>query len=200
MSINNIRISPSRFAAMMTNGRKKDEPGQTFYSLAETIAMEAIGVEMEQITTREMQWGIDYEPFAIAAYEAIYNVVVTPCVKRIQAPEKEFAFVTGEPDGLIGSDFLIEVKCPNQANHLKNLRNGEQVKLYYDQMQGYMWLTGREWCNFVSYHPNFPEHLQLAVYPVERDEERIEQIKERCLLLYAEVQKIIEELNKHYKK
>ena len=198
--IENIRISPSRFAAMMTNGRKKDEPGQTFYSLAETIAMEAIGVQMEQITTREMQWGIEHEPFAIAAYEAKYEVVVTPCVERIQAPEKEFAFVTGEPDGLIHGDGLIEVKCPNQANHLKNLRSGEQVKLYYDQMQGYMWLTSRDVCDFVSYHPYFPEHLQLAVYPVKRDENRINQLKERCLLLYAEVKKIIEELNNHYKK
>jgi len=91
-------------------------------------------------------------------------------------------FVSGTPDGLIGDDAIIEVKCPyNPVNHLANLREGAQIKDYYWQIQGYLWLTGRAVCWFVSYDPRFPEATRLAVHKVERNQEDIDRLAERVV-------------------
>ena len=190
----NIRISPSRFKAMMTKGRGKEEFGATFYSLAETIAMEAIGVEIPDFTSFEMQHGIDNEPLAISAYEKRFEVVVLPCFERIVHPLHPF--ITGEPDGLVSDSGGVEIKCPNPANHMKNLLRFEQLPEYIYQIQGYMWLTDRDWWDFASFDPRFPEPLQLAVKRIDRDNALIAEMEQRALKLYEEVNNLINQLTK----
>jgi len=76
---------------------------------------------------------------------------------------------------------VLEIKCPyNVHNHLANIENdGTGDKDYIWQMQGNLWLTGRQWCDFVSFHPYVPSPLQLHVVRYERDEDVIEEINER---------------------
>ena len=76
------------------------------------------------------------------------------------------------PDGLVGEDGGIEGKCPNPATHPSYLELVDTPPSEYRwQVQGSMLVTGRPWWDFVSYHPDFPDELQLHVVRVKRDEE-----------------------------
>ena len=172
----------------MTNGRKKDELfGKTAISYAEEVVQRMIGVEIDQYVSYEMQWGIDHEPMAIESYEISRMVSVSARNPQVRITHAKYDFISGEPDGLVGDSGLVEVKCPNESNHFKNLLNGEQISQYMYQIQGYMWLTGRDWCDFVSFHPNYPERYQLSVNRVVRDDDIISELEERCVQFWNEI-------------
>lgn len=188
-------LSPSQFHKVMTSGRKKDEKfGKTAESYAEEIVQRMMGVQIQGYVSYEMQWGIDNEPLAIDLYEKETMIEVT-AKERLVHPE--YDFISGEPDGFIGLDGLIEVKCPNEANHFKNLLNGEQLTQYQWQIQGYLWLTERSWCDFVSYSPLYPEKYMLSVNRVVRDDDMISELETRCVEFWNElVLPIYEKVNK----
>jgi len=180
-------LSPSRFKDLMTGGRSKTELfGLTAKAYAKQIAAEMAGVRFPELSTPEIRHGLTYEFEAIQAYEQATGRTIIVPEDRITS--KQFAFVSGLPDGLTEADGIIEVKCPNLRNHLDNLMEGAQISDYMYQIQGYLWLTGRQWCDFVSYHPaeaygfngeviaTCPEHLQLSIHRVERDDEIIASI------------------------
>lgn len=186
-------ITPSGFADMMTRGRGKDADwGKTALAYAQRVALERLGVEIPEINSWALEHGNLYEPVAIEAYEDKLGVVV---IQPQPLVHPTLSFVGGTPDGLIGDDGLLEVKCPyNPANHLANLTNNEQLDQYKWQIQGYLWITGRNWCDFVSYSPHFPDALKLHVYRIERDEEMISQLEERCVAFNQIVVKLLEGL------
>ena len=134
-----------------------------------------------------MQWGIDHEPMAVEAYESAKVCSVTARNPQVRITHPEYEFISGEPDGLVGEDGLIEAKCPNEANHFKNLLNGEQIAQYMYQIQGYMWLTERSWCDFVSFDPRYPKKYQLSVNRVVRDDKIISELEERCVMFWNEI-------------
>lgn len=147
---------------------------------ADEIVMRMLGVDFsDQYESYHMQRGTELEPDAVLLYEKKTFTEAHQEKGRIYHPE--YGFVSGEPDRLIGEDGIIEVKCPKRKYHLANLRDGEQINKYYNQMQGYLWITGREWCDFVSYDPRFPKGMKLAIHRIERDPETIDLIEERCI-------------------
>ena len=173
---------------MMAKGRGKNELfGKTAYSYAEEVVQRMIGVKIDQYVSYEMQWGIDNEPLAVEAYERVKICSVTARNPQVRITHPDYDFISGEPDGLVGEDGLIECKCPNEANHFKNLVSGEQIAQYMYQIQGYIWLTGRQWCDFVSFSPNYPERYQLSVNRVVRDDEMIAKLEERCVQFWDEI-------------
>ena len=175
-------FTPSRFADAMTNGRGKDTFGKTALTLVTEVAMERIGVKKEEITAPALTWGNDHEPIAIMRYMEITFSEVEPVLEPFVHPE--FNYVAGTPDGLIGVDGLIEVKCPfNPVNHFLNLSTGEQIAQYNPQMQGYMWITGAKWCDFVSFDPRFPDEYQIKIIKVDRDQQYIDALAERIAML-----------------
>ena len=171
------KITPSGFSDMMTGGRNGQKFGATAHTYAQRIALERLGVELPEVNAWAMQHGNMYEPDAIALYEERTGLFVEPC-GTIDHPE--LVNVSGTPDGLIGQDGIVEIKCPyNPVNHLANLRCGEQIAEYKWQIQGYLWITGRKWCDFVSYDPRFPDALKLYVERVERDDMMVMELAER---------------------
>lgn len=172
------KITASHFADVMTAGRGKDAKwGKTAKTYAYQVALERMGVEMPEITGKAIEWGQYYEPEAIELYQQTTGRLVG-LTDVVQHPELEY--VAGTPDGLVGDDGIIEVKCPyNPVNHMANLREGEQIEDYWYQIQGYLWLTNRDWCDFVSYDPRFPEGSRLVVHRVKRDEAEISKLAER---------------------
>lgn len=177
-------ITPSGFKKIMTGGRGGSKFGKTAQSYAEEIVQRMIGVEIEDYVSAAMQWGIDNEPLAMEAYETA-EVVQTEEKERITHPE--YDYISGEPDGLVGNDGVVEIKCPNSNNHFKNLLEGEQVDKYMYQMQGYMWLTDRQWCDFVSFDPRYPKKYELYIQRIDRDQELIDQLEERCVEFWNEL-------------
>jgi hypothetical protein len=98
------------------------------------------------------------------------------------------------PDGIIGQDGLIEIKCPQTSTHIETLLGKAVPGRYVAQMQWQLACTGRQWCDFVSYDPRLPGHLQLAVYRMERDPAHIEDLNRAVGEFLAEVDTIMMQL------
>lgn len=186
------KITPSGFADMMTKG-KSDIFGKTAIAYANRIILERIGVEVPEVFAKALDHGNEWEEYAITEYEKQTGSFVEP-TSVIEHPELNF--VAGTPDGLVGEDGMIEVKCPfNPANHLENLKSGAQIEDYKYQIQGYLWITGRKWCDFVSYDPRFPEQFRLFVRRVHRDQVLIDAIKDRCIQFENYIQSMLQFIN-----
>ena len=134
--------------------------------------------------SREMQWGIDTEPDGRTAYELEQDVMVTP-IGFVVHPF--IARLGASPDGFVGDDGLVEVKCPNTSTHIGYLLAGVVPAEYEPQMLVAMACTGRMWCDFVSFDPRMPAHLQLFVRRFHRDETRIADIEGKVMQFLAEV-------------
>jgi predicted phage-related endonuclease len=173
------KITASNFADVLTSGRGAEKWGKTAQTYAMNVALERLGVERPEVFAYALNWGNEQEEDAAQLYIDTTGLFIQPC-DPIAHPD--YDFVGGTPDGLLGEDGIVEIKCPyNPANHLMNLQSGAQVKDYYPQIQGYLWITGRAWCDFVSYDPRFPEHLRLYTQRVERDQPFIDNLQQRVI-------------------
>ena len=147
---------------------------------------------VQRYATAAMQWGTEQEAAARAAYERVTGISV-----------EETGFVchdtllTGcSPDGLVDWDGLVEIKCPyNSANHIETLLRGMPDE-HRAQVQGQMWITGRQWCDFVSYDPRMPTELQLHVQRIQRDEAFIADLERRVSSFLQEVGTQVEALRR----
>ena len=104
------------------------------------------------------------------------------------------------PDGLVGFDGLIEVKCPNTATHIATLTGAGIERKYLLQMQWQMACTERDWCDFVSYDPRLPAEMQLHVRRVHRDDIMLAEVNSEVSAFLAEVEATVETLTDLYKK
>jgi len=133
---------------------------------AELISEILTGVPYPRYLSQEMKWGIAKEPEARVAYELAHDVLVETCGFILHPGVDRFG---ASPDGLVGDDGLIQIKCPNTATHLSWLMSGVIPVEHMPQMLAEMSCTQRAWCDFVSYDPRLPEHLQLFVRRFSRD-------------------------------
>ena len=152
--------------------------------MAELVCERLTGVKVEGYINAAMQWGTDQEPSAKAAYSFMTDRAVEDCGF---IPHPTIAEAGASPDGLIGEDGLLEVKCPNSAAHIETLLTGTIDGKYILQMQFQMACAGRVWCDFVSFDPRLPPEMQLWIQRVERDGDKIAEIE-------GEVQKFLEEI------
>lgn len=126
--------------------------------------------EKENYINADMQRGIDLEPEARLEFE-FYTDLDVQEVGFIEYNE----FIGVSPDGLIGDDGLIEIKCPNDSVYFKLLLSDNIKPEYIAQMQMQLYVTDRQYCYFVSYNPNFEKSLYIK--KITRDEEMIEKLK-----------------------
>jgi putative phage-type endonuclease len=158
---------------------------------AKIIAERLTGICEESYTNSAMQWGIDNEPIARALYETTIGSDVDQCGFILHP---EIKMTGASPDGLIGNDGLIEIKCPNTATHIDYLLAGIVPTQYRNQMLWQMECTGREWCDFVSYDPRMPEHMQMFCIRFNRDEDELNEIREDVIKFLDEVNAVIDRL------
>lgn len=142
----------------------KPSKGKALNALGLTILAERLtGVQKETQTNFAMQWGIDNEPHAIAAYENETGFFVNG-TGLIDHPFVEM--FGASPDGLVGKDGQIEVKCPDTTTHLNTLLTKEVPEEYIPQITSQLACTRREWCDFVSYDPRLEPKLQIIIIRV----------------------------------
>lgn len=182
----------SRFPDMMSKTRS-GAPAATRANWIAQLAVERLtGMPAETYSNAAMQRGTDMEPIARAAYEAHTGQLVELVDFVIH---RELPFVGCSPDGLVGDDGLVEIKCPSSmAKHADYLLKGSHVQEYWWQIQGQMWICERQWLDMVSFDPRFPEHLQLAIRRVERDEKAIESLFGECVLANEEIEVMVTQL------
>jgi hypothetical protein len=124
---------------------------------------------VQKFTTAAMLWGTQQEFAARAAYEAHTGIEV----EETGFVAHDVLYAGCSPDGLVDWDGLIEIKCPyNSAVHIETLLGGMPAD-HMAQVQGQMWITGRQWCDFVSFDPRMPEPLQLYVQRIPADPKAI---------------------------
>jgi predicted phage-related endonuclease len=102
------------------------------------------------------------------------------------------------PDGLVGDDGLVEIKCPNTATHLETLLGQTVPGKYETQIQFQMACTGRQWCDFISYDPRMPEQMRMFVRRVYRDDQRIAELETEVVAFLKEIKSRIEQLEAIY--
>jgi putative phage-type endonuclease len=160
--------------------------------LTELVVERLTQQPIQRFQNAAMTWGTEQEPAARAAYERVTGRIV-----------EETGFVAHDtlmagcsPDGLVDWDGLIEIKCPwNTANHIETLLNGMPAE-HIPQVQGQMWITGREWCDFVSYDPRMPAELQLHVQRIQRDPSFIADLEAKVTFFLQQVGTQVEALRR----
>ena len=145
--------------------------------------------EKENYINADMQRGIDLEPEARLEFE-FYTDLDVQEVGFIEYNE----FIGVSPDGLIGDDGLIEIKCPNDSVYFKLLLSDNIKPEYIAQMQMQLYVTDRQYCYFVSYNPNFEKSLYIK--KINRNEEMIEKLKKGL----DKGTELIKEIKKNFRK
>lgn len=185
------KVTASRIADLMAKV-KTGESASRRNLRAQIVAEILTGQPQEMgFISKEMAWGTEQEPYARAAYE-MKNGTLVDQVGLVVHPSNPRA--AASPDGLVDDDGLVEIKCPNTATHLDYILAGTVPAGYQLQMLWQMACTSRQWCDFVSFDPRMPEHLQLFVVRFPRDEARILEIEHEVDAFLAEVDAILAKL------
>lgn len=152
--------------------------------MAELIAERLTGEPAEGFTNSAMQWGTQTEPFARAAYEFRTDATVVE-VGLIRHPT--IAGTHASPDGLVGDDGMVEIKCPQTATHIETVLSRTVAGKYMTQMQWQMACAGRAWCDFISFDPRLPEDMRFFVSRVNRNDVLIASLEKDVTAFLAEV-------------
>lgn len=187
------RVTASRIADVMM---KPTTAGYQNYR-AQLICERLTGNPTETFTSAAMQHGTDTEPQARAFYEMETGLEVAE-VGFIPHPTIEGTGAS--PDGIIGGDGLVEIKCPQPAEHIRVLTGGAIKRQYVLQMQWQMECTGREWCDFVTFNPALPFEMQMHIQRVEADAKAQAEITEAVAAFIADVKATADDLTKQYRK
>ncbi len=125
-----------------------------------------------------MAHGVEYEDEARIEYANFNKLLLDKDVREVGFIDHPKINMSGaSPDGLVGDKGLIEIKCPQPMTHTETLETGVIARKYIHQMQWQMACTGKEWCDFVSYHPDFPETYKLFIKRVSRDNDLISHLE-----------------------
>jgi putative phage-type endonuclease len=190
------KVTASRIADLMARTQKGWGASREAY-LAQLVTERLTGAAPEAYTNASMAWGVEQEASArdCYAFEKGLSVVEEGFVLH-----PTIAQAGASPDGLVGNDGLVEIKCPNTATHIATLRGGAIPDKYIKQMQFQMACTERAWCDFVSYDPRLPIEMQLHVTRVPCDPEMIAQIEQAVTDFLVEVDAAVDELTSLYRK
>jgi putative phage-type endonuclease len=166
------KVTASRVADILAKTKTGVSASRANY-LMELAIQRVTGFIEESYTNAAMQWGKDNEGTARALYEAKADAFVD------QVPFIDHPTVEGfgcSPDGLVGTDGLVEIKCPNSTTHWEYFKKNVPPQKYVIQMQAQMACTNTQWCDFVSYDPRMPERSQLLIVRVARDDSFINDV------------------------
>jgi putative phage-type endonuclease len=186
------KATASRFKDVMARLKNGNPAADRQRYLTELVVERLTNQPVPSYENAAMRWGTEQEAAARAAYEQRTGVAV-----------EETGFVTHDvlmagcsPDGLVDWDGLIEIKCPfNTGVHIDTLLNGMPAE-HTAQVQGQMWITGRQWCDFVSYDPRMPAELQLHIQRITRDPAYVADLERQVTEFLNEVAQQVEALRR----
>lgn len=150
------KVTASRISDVMAKTKTGYGASRKNYMM-ELLCQRLTGRKEEGYINAAMQRGTDLEPMARGMYEGLNGVLV---VETAFVDHPVIPMTGASPDGLVGEEGLIEIKCPNTAQHVEFLRTGEIDNGYKLQMLWQIVCTDRSWCDFVSYDDRMPQELQ----------------------------------------
>ncbi|NKM69205.1 lambda exonuclease family protein [Rhizobium laguerreae] len=188
------RVTASKVADVIAKTKTGYAATRANYA-AQLITERLTGLPTEGFINDAMRWGTETEPEARSAYE--FNRVAS--VEQIAfVPHPTIGDSGASPDGLVGDNGLVEIKCPNTATHIETLRGGSVPGKYITQMQWQMACTGRKWCDFVSYDPRMPESMRFFCQRVDRDDAMIADLEREVVAFLNEVRAAVIDLRRRY--
>lgn len=188
------KVTASRLGDLMATTRSGYGAGRANY-MAELLSERLTGKTFERFQNDSMKWGVEQEPRARAAYTFFRDLEVTPAEF---VPHPTIADTGASPDGLVGADGMVEIKCPLTATHIDTLLTETVAVKYIYQMQWQMECAGRQWCDFVSFDPRLPPAMQLYVKRVERSQRTIDELTAAITLFLRELEQKIAALKERY--
>jgi putative phage-type endonuclease len=183
------KVTASRVADVIAKTRSGYAASRDNY-MAQLIVERLTGKPTEGFSNAAMEWGTQTEPEARAAYSARTGELVEE-VGFIDHPTIEGAGAS--PDGI--GEGLVEIKCPQTNTMLEWILTRTIPARYLAQMQFQMAVTGAKFCDFAAYDPRLPEHLQLLIIRVERDDTRIAEIEAEISMFLGELDDKVNKLN-----
>lgn len=180
-------VTASEFGAVLAKGQGKTRAAY----LRRVVAERLTGKVAESYSNAHMQRGSEQEALARLAYEARSDLVIESGGFFRNSDLK----IGCSPDGLIGDDGGIEIKCAIPTTQVEALLRGAYPPEHGPQVQGCLWLTGRKWWDFVSFCPDMPAPLRCYIFRVERDDAYIRTLEAEVLTFVAEVDKVVACLN-----
>jgi len=154
---------------------------------AAKIVAKRLGVYVEPPPSFWMEWGVENEPLAVEAYSKATGEV-TPAGFIMPDHTDDYG---GSPDGLVGDDGMVEVKCPSPEKLILWHAGGILPLEHKAQVQGLLWISGRDWLDFWGWHPNLPPFCFL----VKPDLDYHAKLETNMQLLLAEIQRIEEAMH-----
>jgi len=177
-------VSSSNFVKVLAKGK-----GQTRKLYMRKLVAERLTGELQvSYTDKNMEDGIELEPAAREYYELLNDCTVEEVgfVKRDDN-------VGTSPDGLVGNDGLIEIKCPIPSTHIDTLLADKMQTCYIPQVQGQLWITERKWCDWISYCPAVSKRPFYCVR-INRDETYIKELAIQVTIFVGELKKMVEQI------
>jgi putative phage-type endonuclease len=178
------KATGSRIADIVARTKTGFSTSRANYA-AQLVCERLTGTQAESYLSPVMTWGIEKEPQARRLYEFEHDVEVL-CVGFLDHPTVPMSGAS--PDGLVGEAGLVEVKCPLTATHIDTVLGQAIAGRHVTQMQWQMAVTGRSWCDFVSYDPRLPADLRLFVRRVHRDGTMIAELESAVAAFLGEVE------------
>lgn len=185
-------IRRGKFTASVVSKLLMGKSTQGYSDAIYKVAMERLSGKIpEGYSNAAMLRGIEMEPMAREAYE-VETLTLVEEVGFIEANE----WVGCSPDGLVGDDGMIQIKCPAYNTHIGYLINDEVPKDYYLQMQMEMLVAGRKWNDFVSFHPDLPMYVKR----VNLDKATCDKIETEIEIAKQKVEEIIKKIQQWQEK
>ncbi len=189
------KVTASKISDVMAKGRSGAPSSTRANYMAQLICERLTGTPTDGFTSDAMKWGTKTEPEARNAY-AFYHDKTPLLASFVDHPSIPMSGAS--PDSYVDSDGLLEIKCPLSATHIATLLGAEIDTAYVKQMQWQMEVTGRKWCDFVSYDPRMVEHMRLHVRRVEYDPVMVAEMRKEVISFLGELDRKIAELNAKY--
>ena len=185
------KVTASRVADVIAKTKSGWGASRANY-MAQLIAERLTNTVADSYTNAAMQWGSDTEPRA----RLVYELKTGALVEQVGFVDHPIINNTGaSPDGLVGIDGMTEIKCPNTATHIDTLLNEKVPGKYITQMQWQMACAERDWCDFVSFDPRMPEHLNIWIHRIERDGKKIAELENLVAEFLEELRDKVDALN-----
>lgn len=183
-------VTASRAKDVMSKGRGS-EPSKTRQSYIDELVSERLTGRSESFSNAATDWGQEQEYHAVSAYEESSGEVI----QVVGFMQHDTLMAGASPDGLIGDDMTVEVKCPfNSTRHLRCFIEGMPDE-HMPQVQFQLWITGRKACRFISYDPRIiNEKLRLFTTVVPRNDEYIARLEQEVIKVCDEVDKKVGEI------
>jgi len=182
------KVTASRVADVLAKIKSGESASRRNYKI-QLVSERLTGEKQETYINQAMQDGIDREFYAREKYVQQFGEVEE--IGFIQHPTLEAG---ASPDGMVGEDGILEIKCPMGSTHTETLMTQDIPSKYIPQVQFQLLVTGRKWCDFVSYNPMFPEHLQLFVKRIEADPVYQKELESEVKQFLSEVDEVINKL------